>query len=408
MFFYGSNQTYNTAWGTEAMRRMEIVRAWYKEQLNGETFELNSLVTMQGNSTWQYYDADEWARVQSELISRGEHIWGTGHIYMVFVPWGGFAGAAANAADPWNSGFGIVGNFASLAHERSEDCNDGARRNCAYTPQLGAVAHELGHALNLDTHEAAPPGYHSLLDFEYFPNLVLTSAQKTGLLASSGFIAPASGSTPAAPSTPALSAVSGGNLQGCQTDNSPAETYYYFHLEQATGTDVNSALFREPFVFGSGSNFCRSNPAWPRPGASSNWYHLRVWAQGSGGNSGRAESNPYWAWSGTPTAPNSTSTVYMYGTAQGYPNGMFACWYDRASDEDGFLVQQIEQGSPDVVHNYLVRGPAAGGSPSNPVWACQWVDPPFSGNWKTRVWAFKEGSSSSGVTSSAVFGNPWP
>lgn len=386
--FYGNNQGYDNNWNSVAERMLQQVRAWYKEQLGSETFELGTTVVKRGQHSWQYYQVDPWARVLAELGSSGEHIWGQGYLYVVFLAFNEFG---AGGAGGWNSGAAMLGWSFWDFDQKPEDCPPDW--NCPFHTGLGAIAHELGHALNIDSHMSCPSEGTSLNYFWYYPAVVLCSTQKSQLLGSSPFIVPPSGTVPSAPASLSITSLSNGVVQACFNDNSTNEEYFYNWFEQWNGGGGNQwvTLNRFPAYSGTGSR-CVNDYAWfSTNDGDGSYYHAKVWAQGSGGNSSRAESSPFWLWQNRPPRPNYPSSPSAYGYNEGY-TGLWACWYDRSSDETGFLLAQWDT-DLQRREQFFWRGPNSG-TPSNPVWTCLWTDVAHAGNYRFDIWAVKRGASS--------------
>jgi hypothetical protein len=414
LIFYGNNQSYKSDWGSNTLQRMEQVRAWYKEQVGGETFEIGTLITMQGQRSWQWYDVNEWDRIYNEVRARGEPLWETGYIYMVFIPWGGFAGGAA---DGYNKGYAMLGNFALQAYERPDDCVSGdfwpsyeCGVWCAQTAQTGAMAHELGHALNLDADTSCQTGLRCLRTYQYFPIIRLLDHQKSNLRNYSGFINPPAGTVPNAPSNVGIATATLGRLKGTWTDNSTNEQYFYHQLEQWNGGSaggectVCSSLYRFGPYSGTGSRTAYSYAWYSYYDGATSFYHIRAWAQGSAGNSGKAESSPYWVQQTRPTPPNAVTDPVTLGDDDGY-DGVWVCWWDQATNETGFLVKQWRKvdGLPGRLEFYHVR---ESNTATPPAWTCHWTDVPANGYYRYDIFDFRKGASSTKVATGWEYGVP--
>lgn len=129
-----------------------------------------------------------------------------------------------------------------------------------------------------------------------------------------------------------------------------------------------------------------------------------MWAQGSGGNSGKANSNPYWVYQTRPTPPNAATGPFALGDDDGY-DGIWACWWDQATNETGFLVKQWRYAypEPDILEFYHVRGT---NTATPPAWTCHWTDVPRSGYYRYEIWAFRKGASSAKAATGWEYGVP--
>ena len=395
--FYGNNQPYDSNWAVNAERLMEQVRGWYKEQLSGETFELGSVITIQGSHSWQYYynfpDAlDGWDAIWSDIASAGEHVGQSGYIYTVFSPFN--APYLGSSASNYTWGKAMAGPTVFDHSERPDDCLPDW--NCPYTQVGGGVVHELAHALNIDPHDDCDPGISCLKTQWKWPLASLTANQKADLLANSPFIAPASGSVPNAPSNLNVSPVSDNGIKGCYNDNSIGEQFFYQYIEQWNSGDTHPSIYKISPYTGTGNRCDTRYPWWSPNDGSWTFYHLKVWGQGSGGNSAKASANPFWIGSTMRARPTSPNVVYTYGYFEGYSTGIWTCWYDRASNEDGFFIkQQPISGDPNSPEYFYFRSPQ---TLPVPAWTCHWNDVAVSGYYYFDVVAFREPSSSTTCT----------
>jgi len=125
VIFYGSDENLDAGWGFNVDRQMEQIRAYYRKELSGSTFEIGTRIVMQGQQPWRFYYQDLIGLIPPEMNNRGEHVWSEGYIYLVFFPHSGYARGGYGCIQPngvSHCGAGFLGQFALEADERPYDC----------------------------------------------------------------------------------------------------------------------------------------------------------------------------------------------------------------------------------------------------------------------------------------------
>jgi hypothetical protein len=168
---------------------LERVQNWYEAKV-GETFTIGTWITRQGNNSWQYYNnGDTFSLVKDELNAAGEHVLQSGYVYLVFFAGGG--GFAAGATDcSATCGYSLVGHYVVDSYQRPADQDPWRVSN--YQSQIGTIAHELGHAMNIGPHVTG----NNLMAAQWNWPLVDLNATQIAALKTSPLITAPGGSAP--------------------------------------------------------------------------------------------------------------------------------------------------------------------------------------------------------------------
>lgn len=278
----------------------------------------------------------------------------------------------------------MVGHFVTESYQRPADQDPWTVT--VYNTQIGTIAHELGHALNIGPHSSDPL---NLMGGQWnFPEVYLTSTQANALRANP-FTTATAGVPPIAPTSVSVA------------QSSPTGWYTVTWYDNST----NETDFEVAFQTTDGSNY---RTAYDNPGTGytgTGWRSVQAYAYRKSNGS---VSGVYWACvlaigankDSTSSCSPSTSVVISarpispsnstaFGSNDGYYGGLFVCFYDSSSNEVGFI--SAMESSFAWPGQWFKWGPAVSGSGT---WRCDWAPINASGNYRFHVTSFKSGNSS--------------